>query len=36
MNSFGVLSSMTINGIENSELGNYQMKDGDKIVLRYE
>ncbi len=36
IDSFGTLSSMTVNGVENTELGSYQMKDGDKIVLRYE
>lgn len=28
--------SMTINGEKNAELENYETKDGDKIVLRYE
>ncbi len=33
---FGQTVSMTVNGEPNSELENYQMKDGDKIVLNYE
>ena len=33
---FGSKVTMTVNGVENSELGNYLMKDGDRIVLRYE
>jgi hypothetical protein len=36
INSFGTLSSMTVNGVENSDPVSYEMKDGDKIVLRYE
>ena len=36
INDFGTLTKMTVNGKENSELGEYEMKDGDKIVLRYE
>lgn len=35
-NSFGTNVRMTVNGKENMELENYQMKDGDKIELRYE
>lgn len=35
-NSFGTNVKMTVNGKENTELQNYQMKDGDKIELRYE
>ena len=34
--SFGSSVTMTVNGEENTELENYEMKDGDKIVLRYE
>lgn len=33
---FGSSVTMTVNGIENSELEDYEMKDGDKIELRYE
>ena len=33
---FGQIVTMTVNGEPNSELENYQMKDGDKIELRYE
>lgn len=35
-NSFGTNVTMTVNGQENTEFKNYQMKDGDKIELRYE
>lgn len=28
--------SMTVNGVPNTEFENYHMKDGDKIVIRYE
>ncbi len=35
-NSFGANVKMTVNGKENTELENYQMKNGDKIELRYE
>lgn len=35
-NSFGSNVKMTVNGKENTEFENYQMKDGDKIELRYE
>ena|SRR3989344_8485584 len=34
--SFGPRIIMTVNGVENTDLENYEMKDGDKIVLRYE
>lgn len=34
--SFGGNVTMTVNGQERTELENYQMKDGDKIELRYE
>lgn len=33
---FGPLVTMTVNGKENSELGEYEMKDGDKIEVHYE
>lgn len=36
MKDFGTLAKMTVNGEENAELGEYEMKDGDKIELRYE
>lgn len=36
MNSFGQNVVMTINGVENTELGEYVMQDKDKIELRYE
>lgn len=36
MGDFGTLAKMTVNGEENAELGEYEMKDGDKIELRYE
>ncbi|MBX4210753.1 hypothetical protein KW783_02150 [Candidatus Parcubacteria bacterium] len=36
INSFGSNVKMTVNGVSNTELGNYSMKDGDKIELRYE
>lgn len=36
MNSFGSNVKMTVNREENAQLGDYQMKDGDKIELRYE
>ena len=35
-NAFGTLISMTVNGRENTELGEYVMRHGDKIELRYE
>lgn len=34
--SFGPNVTMTVNGKANTEFENYQMKDGDKIELRYE
>ena len=34
--SFGSSVVMTVNGEENTELESYEMKDGDKIELRYE
>jgi hypothetical protein len=34
--SFGSSVTMTVNGEENTELEDYEMKDGDKIELRYE
>lgn len=34
--SFGSLVTMTVNGVENIDLENYEMKDDDKIILRYE
>lgn len=33
---FGQTVTMTVNGKPNTELMDYQMKDGDKIELRYE
>lgn len=36
INSFGSNMSMTVNGVENTEFGDYYMKDGDTIELRYE
>lgn len=36
INSFGSNVKMTVNGVENTELGNYEMHDKDKIELRYE
>lgn len=33
---FGQTVTMTVNGEPNNELENFQMKDGDKIVLNYE
>ena len=36
INSFGSNVSMMVNGEPNAELGDYEMKDGDKIELRYE
>ena len=36
MSDFGTLTSMTVNGEESTEFGAYEMKDGDKIELRYE
>ena len=36
LSSFGPSVHMTVNGTASSELENYEMKDGDAIVLRYE
>ena len=36
INSFGQDVTMSVNGVPNIELGDYAMKDGDKIELRYE
>ena len=36
INSFGQNVKMTVNGEENTELGDYPIRDGDKIELRYE
>ena len=36
MRSFGTNMKMTVNGVENTEFENYQMKDKDKIVLTFE
>ena len=36
MNAFGDNVKMTVNGKDTPELGDYLMKDGDKIELRYE
>ncbi|PIP55681.1 MAG: hypothetical protein CO183_02480 [Candidatus Zambryskibacteria bacterium CG_4_9_14_3_um_filter_42_9] len=36
MMSFGSSVTMMVNGEETAELGEYEMKDGDKIELRYE
>ena len=33
---FGSAVSMTVNGEENTDFANYEMKDGDKIELKYE
>ena len=33
---FGSTVTMSVNGTQNTELENYEMKDGDKIELRYE
>ena len=35
INSFGSNMKMTVNGIESSEFGDYLMKDGAKVELRY-
>lgn len=35
-NSFGSNVTMTVNGQPNTELENYEMKDGDKIEVRYQ
>ena len=34
--SFGSNVKMTVNGKDNTDYENYEMKDGDKIELRYE
>lgn len=34
--SFGSSMKMTVNGIDNTEFGDYNMQDGDKIELVYE
>ncbi|HBO17559.1 MAG TPA: hypothetical protein DD443_01740 [Candidatus Zambryskibacteria bacterium] len=36
INSFGTLTKMTVNGVENVELDNYVMRDKDKIEIWYE
>ena len=36
INSLGANVSMTVNDEPNTQLENYEMKDGDKIILRYE
>ena len=36
MRSFGSNMSMTVNGVENFEFEEYQMKEGDVIKLQYE
>ena len=33
---FGSQITMTVNGQENTEFGDYHMRDGDRIELRYE
>lgn len=33
--SFGTSVTMTVNGVENNEFGDYEMKDEDLIVLNY-
>lgn len=35
INSFGSNPQMTVNGIENTELQSYSMKDKDKITIEY-
>lgn len=35
-NEFGKTVTMTVNGEPNTELENYAMKDGDKIVIKFE
>ncbi len=34
--SFGANMTMTVNGETNTEYGNYVLRDGDKVELRYE
>ena len=36
MQSFGINMKMMVNGVENTEYGNYIMQNNDKIELRYE
>ena len=36
MRSFGTNMRMTVNGVENTELESYSMRDGDIITLRYD
>lgn len=36
INFFGTNPKMAVNGVGNIELGDYVMKDGDQIELRYE
>lgn len=36
INTFSEKVTMTVNGAPNTDLGNYEMKDGDKIILNYE
>ena len=35
LEEFGTAATMTVNGVPNAELLDYEMKDGDKIELRY-
>ena len=35
ISEFGTTVTMIVNGEENTDLGNYLIKDGDKIVLNY-
>ncbi len=36
MSEFGSTMTMTVNGKENTEFGDYAMADGDKIVMKFE
>lgn len=36
INSFGETLTMKVNGEPNTELGDYEMKDSDKIVINYQ
>ncbi|MCR4330670.1 MAG: hypothetical protein NUV49_02200 [Patescibacteria group bacterium] len=36
MSEFGSAMTMTVNGKENTEFGDYVMADGDQIVIRFE
>ena len=36
MHSFGSLERMRVNGVPNTEYGNYELHDGDHIELQYE